>query len=190
MCPSIRCILWSYGIRSKRIRDRLLTMLRNDTNIENKSNYENVEACHLGYDGFYNGNEERHISILIACLQEPPLLEHLGSPTHTLPIYIMYGIVSENGITILLPRPPELKSLELMEFHVPNQTQNHPFFENLCNYFQHVDQLEMRFTVRPISLLKTNQIIYQTWLKPSAVNYINFDKVHPDLNRKNISCPT
>ena len=156
LCPSIRYIHWGEGTKTRTVEKKWLTMSREkriDTDKRTNSDYEKGEANYLCQVEFNNNDEERHIATLTACLQQPSLLEHLRLSTSThLDLYQIWKRFTQRN-SDLLSRLSQLKSLELVGFRVPYQTENDMFFNELFSYVPHIERLKMDFFVIPVNSL-------------------------------------
>ena len=150
LCPSIRYVHWGEYTVTKKIEKEWLTLSRRKreyTDNENTSDYEKGAANHLRRVEFCSHIEEGHISALGVCLQQPSLLERLRLfGCNMVNLYRLWNsFIHLNGNLSL--QFPELKSLELIRFGVPHQTENNMFFENFFSHFQHIERLKMELNV-------------------------------------------
>ena len=61
----------------------------------------------------------------------------------------VWNTFKQQNSDFLLSKPLQLKSLELINFRVIYQPRNNQFFEDLLNYFQHIQQLKLHFVKAP-----------------------------------------
>ena len=155
ICPSIRYIHRGTITVSSKLETKWLTLSRrqNTDNKDNSSDYEKMEGDHLRQVDFSDDNENQHISTLKACLRQP-LLEHLGlSGMFGVDLHqLCKSLAQDNGNLLLQPSP--LRSLKLVEFCIPGQTENDMSFQDLFSHFQHIERLKMLFFVNPIRTLE------------------------------------
>ena len=153
LCPSIHYVHWGEGTVTENIEKEWLTLSRRErgyTDNENTSNYRNREATYLRRVRFCSEDEEQHLSILKSCLQQPSLLEHLRlSSWCDVCLHHLWNSFTRR-ICNLLSQFLQLKSLELVNFCIPHQTENNIFFENLFSHFQHIGRLRMKLLVTPL----------------------------------------
>ena len=150
-CPSIRYINWGEEPLPSKMEKKWLTLSRRaerkDNDKGNNNNYGEREASHLRQVGFCSTEPLDHVSTLKASFQNPSMLEHLhlSGITHSDLCYVWNTFTQQNGN--LLSQPPQLKTLELVDFCVIFPPGNDLFFEGLFEYFQHVEQLKLHLVV-------------------------------------------
>ena len=106
---------------------------------------------------FCSFNEEQHISALTTILQHPSLLEHLHlSGKFQVDLYKLLNRFTRHNSNSL-SQPSQLKSLELVDFCIPNEPENNIFFESFFNYFQHIERLKMDFYAAPAHNLEAER---------------------------------
>ena len=146
-CPSVRYISWGYNTEARKTEKEWLalsrTRTRRDTNNENNNHYEKGEGNYLRQVEVYSEDRQQHILALKTSLQRPLLLEHLILSTSShLDLYEIWDSFTQQNNYLLL-QPLRLKSLELIGFSVPNQTENLIFFKDVFNYFQCTERLKL-----------------------------------------------
>ena len=148
LCPSLRYIHWGEDYITSNIEKEWLTLSREKKRIadsENGSDHQEGESCHLRRVEFRDNDEQRYISALKACLQDPSLLEHLRlCGFFDIDLHQVWNSFAKRNSN-LLSQPPQLKTLELFHFNIAHRTGNDISFEGFFNYFQHVERLELSF---------------------------------------------
>ena len=81
-------------------------------------------------------------------MQQPSLLEHLRlSGLAGVDLYWLWNTFKQHNSN-LLSQPSQLKSLELINFLIPYQTEGDIPFQDLFSYFQHIEKLKINIFVQ------------------------------------------